>query len=54
MTSILGIIAIMFDFGLLAKRVDIKTAFLYEDLKEEIYMECPQVFTVLEKMTASF
>ena len=29
-------------FGYLAKIVDVKTAFLYGDLEEEIYMECPQ------------
>ena len=28
--------------GYLAKIVDIETAFLYRDLEEEIYMECPQ------------
>ena len=30
------------NFGFLAKIVDVKTAFLYGDLEEEIYMECPQ------------
>ena len=29
-------------FGYLAKIVDIETAFLYGDLEEKIYMECPQ------------
>ena len=29
-------------FGYLAKIVDMETAFLYRDLKEEIYVECPQ------------
>ena len=32
----------MLHFGYSAKIVDVKTAFLYGDLKEEIYMECPQ------------
>ena len=29
-------------FGYVAKIVDVETAFLYGDLEEEIYMECPQ------------
>ena len=29
-------------FGYLAKIVDVSTSFLYRDLEEEIYMECPQ------------
>ena len=29
-------------FGFLAKIVDVKTAFLYGELEEKIYMECPQ------------
>ena len=29
-------------FGLFSKIVNIETAFLYKDLEEEIYMECPQ------------
>ena len=29
-------------FGFLAKIVNVETAFLYGDLKEKIYKECPQ------------
>ena len=29
-------------FGYSAQIVDVETAFLYMDLEEEIYMECPQ------------
>ena len=33
----------------MAKIVDIETAFLYGDLKEEIYMKCPQVIADVKK-----
>ena len=36
-------------FGYSAIRVDVETAFLYGDLEEEIYMECPQVMTLCNK-----
>ena len=36
-------------FGYLAKIVDIETTFLYGDLKEEIYMECPQGMSNVKK-----
>ena len=36
-------------FGCWAKIVDIETAFLYGDLKEEIYMECPKGMTYAKK-----
>ena len=36
------LLLIVLHFGYLAKIVDVKTAFLYGDLEEEIYMECPQ------------
>ena len=36
-------------FGYSAKIVDIKTAFLFGDLKEEIYMECPQGMANVKK-----
>ena len=32
-----------------AKIVDIETAFLYGDLEEEIYMECPQGMSEVKK-----
>ena len=32
----------MMYFGLIAKVVDVETAFLYGELEEEIFMECPQ------------
>ena len=34
------LLLIMVQFRLLAKVVNVETAFLYGDLKEEIYMEC--------------
>ena len=36
-------------FGYLAKIVDIETALLHGDLKEEIYMECPQGMSDVKK-----
>ena len=36
-------------FGFLAKIVDVDTAFLYGDLKEEIYMESPQGMNNVKK-----
>ena len=36
-------------FGYSAKIVDIEMAFLYGDLKEEIYMECPQGMAHIKK-----
>ena len=36
-------------FSYLAKIIDIETAFLYGDLKEEIYMECPQGMSDVKK-----
>ena len=44
----------MLHFGYSAKIVDVKTAFLYGDLEEEIYMECPQGMMDVKRMTASF
>ena len=41
-------------YGYTAKIVDIKTAFLYGDLDEEIYMECPQGMASVKKDAASF
>ena len=41
-------------FGYLAKIVDVETAFLYRDLEEEIYMECPQGMSDIKMMTALF
>ena len=35
-------IAVMMMMGLKAKIVDIETAFLHGDLKEEIYMDAPE------------
>ena len=36
-------------YGYMAKIVNIKTAFLYGDLDEEIYMECPQGMAAVKK-----
>ena len=36
-------------FGYSAKIVDVETAFLYGDLEEEIYMECPQAMSDVTK-----
>ena len=36
-------------FRYLSKIVDINTAFLYGDLEEEIYMECPQGMADVKK-----
>ena len=36
-------------FEYLAKIVDMETAFLYRDLEEEIYMECPQGMSDIKK-----
>ena len=44
------ILPLMFlHLGYTAKIVDVKTAFLYGDLKEEIYMECPQGMADVKK-----
>ena len=39
----------MLHFGYLTKIVNIETAFLYGDLEEEIYMECPQGMANIKK-----
>ena len=36
-------------FGFLAKIVDVKNAFLYRDLEEEVYLEYPQVVSDIRK-----
>ena len=36
-------------FGFLAKIVNVETVFLFGYLEEEIYMECPQGMTDLNK-----
>ena len=41
-------------FGYLAKIVDVETAFLYGDLKGEIYMECPQGIADVKKDDCHF
>ena len=48
------LLLIMIQFELLVEIVDTKTASLYGDLEEEIYMECLPCTTMLEMMTASF
>ena len=37
------------NFGYLAKIVGMETAFLYGDLEEEIYTECPQGMSDIKK-----
>ena len=37
-------------FGYLAKIVDVETAFLYGDLEEVIYLECPQGMSDITKV----
>ena len=39
------LLLMVLNFGYLTKIVNVETAFLYRDLKEEIYMECPQGMT---------
>ena len=36
-------------FGYLSKIVNIESIFLYEDLEEEIYMECPKGMSSMQK-----
>ena len=36
------LLLMVMNFGLLAKIINVQTIFPDEDLKEEIYMECPQ------------
>ena len=36
-------------FGYLAKVINVKTAFLYGDLEEEIYMECHKAMSNMRK-----
>ena len=42
MTSPFILLLMVIHFGYLAKIIDVETTFLYGDLKEENYMECPQ------------
>ena len=44
----------MIHFGFMAKVLDIKTAFLYGELEEEIYMKCPPDMKVMGRDTTSF
>ena len=43
------LLLLVLHFGYLAKVVDIETAFLYGDLEEDIYMECPQGMADVKK-----
>ena len=38
----------MIHVGFSDKIVDVETAFLYGDLEEEIYIECPQIISNME------
>ena len=50
----LVLLLMMIHFGYSAKIVNVKTAFFYGDIKEEIYMKCTQGLEYLEKAIASF
>ena len=43
------ILLMVIHFRYLAKIVDVETAFLYGELEQEIYMECPQGMSDVEK-----
>ena len=43
------LLLVVLHFGYLAKIVDVKIAFFYGDLEEEIYMECPQGMSNVKK-----
>ena len=51
MTSIRTILSIAASLDLEVEQLDVKTAFLHEDLEEEIYMEQPEGFEVSGKKT---
>ena len=48
------LLLMVLQFGYSAKIVDVETAFLYGDLEEEIYRECPQGMANIKRTTASF
>ena len=45
------ILSLVASMDLKLKQLDVKTAFLHGDLKEEIYMEQPKSFEVKERKT---
>ena len=49
MSSIRVVLGLVASLDLELEQLDVKTAFLYSDLKEEIYMDQPEGFKVKEK-----
>ena len=48
------LLLIMIHFGYLAKKVDVKMAFLYSDIEKKNYRECSNVWKMWERTIALF